>query len=205
MQMRLSALLAASVVAGCVSTTPVSAPQTLASDMAGTYETAIGSEDAMRDRRVRLAPLGDGAWVYYQVNHKADLSVYRQRVLQLLPLPDGRVAQSAWTINAPEALVDLWDKPEVQAELSLEDLSPSMDDGCAQIWTKAEEGWDGLVDPETCVIDSSRRGTQIRIGAESKVTAASLSLAERGFSLDGEQLWGTAQGAYYVLDRVGTE
>ncbi len=205
MRIKSIAILAGLFAAACVTTEPVPQHEVLAGDVAGIYETGIGTEEAMRDRRVRIAPLGDGEWLYYQVNHKTDLSVYRQRVLQLTPLPDGQVSQVAWTINEPEALVDLWDNPGVQTSLTLDDLSASMDAGCRQVWTQTAEGWHGIVDPETCVIDSARRGTQIRIGAESKLTSERLSLAERGFDLEGEQLWGTAQGDYYVLSRAGRD
>lgn len=194
--------LAALGLAGCVSVATPNLSAALAVDMAGTFETAIGTEDAMRDHRVRLDPLGPGEWIYYQVNHKTDLSVYRQRILQLEALPGGRVQQTAWTFKDAAAHVDLWDKPEALAALTLASLSTGLEQGCAQVWSRTDEGWSGTVDPGTCVIDSKRRGTQIRIGAESKLSAASLSLAERGFDLEGTQLWGTDPGDYYVLPRL---
>ena len=186
----------------CVTAPPPTASETLAASMEGIFETAIGTEDAMRDRRVRIDPLGPGEWLYYQVNHRSDLSVYRQRILQLESLPDGRVQQTAWTFNDAAAHVDLWDAPEVLASLTMGNLSTGLEQGCAQVWIREEDGWSGIVDPDTCLIDSQRRGTQIRIGAESRLSVQSLALAERGFDLDGDQLWGTDPGDFYRLDRV---
>ena len=186
----------------CVTPPAQSPAQILAAQMSGTFETAIGSDNAMRDRRVSIAPLGAGEWLYYQVNHKSDLSVYRQRILQLETMPDGRVQQTAWTFKDAAAHVDLWDNSELQAILSLDDLSTGLEQGCAQIWSREDDVWSGAVDPGTCIISSTRRGTEIRIGAESLLDEASLSLAERGFDLAGEQLWGTEPGDYYRLVRV---
>ncbi len=194
--------LLALALGACVTSPSLSPAEMLAADMADTFETAIGSDDAMRDRRIEIAPLGSGEWLYYQVNHKSDLSVYRQRILQLEALPDGRVRQTAWTFNDASAYVDLWDKPDVQAALSRDDLSAGLEDGCAQIWTRDGAIWAGKVDPDTCIITSTRRGAQIRIGADSLLDEASLSLAERGFDLAGEQLWGTDPGDYYRLTRA---
>ncbi|MCH9750948.1 MAG: chromophore lyase CpcT/CpeT [Alphaproteobacteria bacterium] len=202
MKRDLSIGLLAFALGACVTSPSLSPAEMLAANMADTFETAIGSDDAMRDRRIEIAPLGAGEWLYYQVNHKSDLSVYRQRILQLEALPDGRVRQTAWTFNDAAAHVDLWDKPDVRAALSLDDLSAGLEDGCAQIWTRDGATWAGKVDPDRCIITSTRRGAQIRIGADSLLDEASLSLAERGFELGGEQLWGTDPGDYYRLTRA---
>lgn len=202
MKLRLTLALSAVALSACATLSEVSPDEALAADMAGTFETAIGTDEAMRDRRFRLTPLGDGEWLYYQVNHKADLSVYRQRVLQLEPLADGRVRQSAWTVKEAEAHVDLWRNADAVAALDLDDLSTGLEEGCAQIWERIDTGWTGTVDPATCIITSKRRGTEIRIGADSKLTETTLELAERGFNLEGEQMWGTEPGSYHSLARV---
>lgn len=202
MKLKLITALAAFSLGACASSPNLSPAETLADRMEGTFETAIGSDEAMRDRRVRLDALGPGQWIYYQVNHRADLSVYRQRVLQLESLPDGRVRQTAWMFEDAGAHADLWNKPDMLEALSLETLSAGLEDGCAQVWSLSDGVWTGTVDPDTCTIDSARRGTQIRIGADSLLSNESLSLAERGFNLEGEQLWGTTPGDYYELARV---
>lgn len=178
------------------------AQKQLARAMVGTFEKDIGTDSAMRDRRIPIEPLGAGEWLYIQVNHTRDLSVYRQRILQLLPLDDGRVEQITWTINHPERLVDLWDNPEQGSALNFDDLSLLLGEKCSQIWSHTEPVWYGLVDPQTCIVDSPRRGEQIRLGAEASLSQTSISLAERGYDLQGEQIWGTAQEQYYTLLRV---
>lgn len=194
--------LAALTLSACATVPETRPANSLAAQMTGTFETAIGTDDAMRDRRMRIAPLGPGEWLYYQVNHNSDLSVYRQRILQLESRADGSVQQTAWTFTDAGAYADLWDKPDAEAALTLDQLSAGLEDGCAQVWRVEGETWSGAVDPGTCIIDSARRGTQIRIGAESVLAPDSLSLAERGFNLEGEQLWGTDPGDYYRLARA---
>jgi len=199
----IASILLLSLSTGACATAPDMTPsQRLASDMEGRFEVALGTDEAMQDRRLRIDALGPGEWVYYQVNHQADLSVYRQRILQLQTLSDGRVKQTAWTFEDAEAHADLWDKPGALAALSLDDLSVGLEEGCAQVWSLSDTVWRGIVDPETCIITSSRRGTQMRIGAESVLSPTSLSVAERGFDMDRAQLWGTAPGDFYVLTRV---
>lgn len=204
MTLKLAALGAVLSLCACAhAPEPSSSPSAqLAADMEGTFETALGSDAAMRDRRVRIAPLGPGEWLYLQVNHQADLSVYRQRILQLQSRADGKVEQRAWIFNDAAAYADLWDKPDAQADLSLDVLSAGLENGCAQIWRAENQDWRGTVDPKTCIINSTRRGTQIRIGADSVLTSVTLSVAERGFDLDGEQLWGTEPGEFYQLTRA---
>ena len=60
-----------------------------------------------------------------------------------------------------------------------------------------------MVNPATCIITSSRTGKLRAIGAESIVGENGLQQAERGFDPEtGEQLFGTAQGEYYMLKRI---
>ncbi|MEO1576556.1 MAG: CpcT/CpeT family chromophore lyase, partial [Pseudomonadota bacterium] len=62
----------------------------------------------------------------------------------------------------------------------------------------------GYVDPQTCVVDSARRGRKIRIESESRLSPSAYQTSERGFDLEMNPLWGSEPGTYVTLHpRVG--
>ena len=157
-------------------------------------------ETILNDYRIPMAALGEGEWLYLHRN-RGD-TPYRQRVLQFVDLPDGRVAQTAYSLTNAEGFADIPQDRARLSELTLADLRLDFTDGCEQVWARDPEPevmWAGVVDPASCVIFSKRRGYEIRIGAETQVTDEGLREAERGFTLAGEQLWGTKPGEWALL------
>lgn len=177
----------------------------LAALLFGRFEArAETPDDQMVDRRVRVpSDALSGVWYYYQVNHRADWSVYRQRVNRLTLSDDGTtILQHTYTLKSPEDYVDIWDDPARLAALSEADFEPFLNDGCEQVWKRQEQGgWFGYVDPKTCRIFSTRRNKHIHIEAEAIVTDAYLKQTERGFNPDGSQLWGSKPGEFITLYR----
>lgn len=200
-----ASLALATSLAACAAT-PIDTATTSASDpaaalaelLAGQYAApATPSGPALADTRVPIAPLDEGAWLYFERDR--DGATYRQRVLQLVNQPGGSVAQTAYTLRDPERFAD----GASLAGLSSVDLDPGMPDGCEQIWRRVgERTWVGRVDPATCIIKSRRRQTRIRIELELRLDEEGLAEAERGFALDNTQLWGTPSGAFARLARV---
>jgi len=185
-----------------------SAAEALAEAMSKPFAAPEPSENGgvLSDFRPRIAPLGEGEWVYLQRNR--DGAPYRQRVLQLLDNPDGSVSQIAWSLSDPEALENAPDQPELLDMIDRSMLVATFTEGCAQQWSftnDPEPVWSGVVDPETCVVMSQRRGAEIRIGAEARITPDGLFEAERGFSMQGEQLWGTPVGEFALIMRDETK
>lgn len=177
-----------------------------AADLADMMEGQFASletdtENNFRDRRTKIASLGEGEWLYSQINTGAENKVYRQRVIQLMDVKKGIVEQRAYTLNAEENFVDAGQK---SIAISFEDLTPAFAEGCAQIWTWERNSgiWNGLVNHETCTIYSTRREKDIGIGARAKVTGDALFQAEAGYELDGTQIWGTKDGEFIELRRV---
>jgi reactive intermediate/imine deaminase len=190
----------------CVAHNPASPAKSLAAAMSRPFVAPepSSSGEVLSDFRPRIAPLGEGQWVYLQRN-RGDVP-YRQRVLQLLDNPDGSVTQIAWSLSAPEAFTDAPSQPDVLKSLEPSMLVATFSEGCSQEWRYTvgpEPAWTGVVNPETCVIMSERRGVEIRIGAEAKITPEGMFEAERGFSLEGEQIWGTPEGEYALIMRAG--
>ena len=167
----------------------------------GTFEST-DPDNSFIDRRTRVAApeLGDHVF-YYQLNDGPDLEVYRQRILVLNDdAEDGAIRQSAWTLNDPEPFVDA--TRDDFAELTLEQVTATMPEGCEQVWTATDDGFRGYVDPQRCTIISSRTGKPRKIEAESVLTKDALQLAERGFDENDEQLFGTPPGELMTLRRV---
>ncbi len=178
----------------------------LAAAMTGTFATrADAPGTAFADFRTAIPALGDGAWIYFQRNQGAEMQVYRQRVLQLVDRPDGSVSQITYTIAEPERFASAPDDATSLTALSPADVTALLNEGCEQLWRFNAErdsgSWVGRVDPDTCTIYSQRRQTEIRIGSETRLTGDALHEAERGFDLDGNQLWGTPAGEFSTIYR----
>lgn len=168
------------------------------------------------DFRTPIAKLGEGEWVYYQRNQGIDIAVqkkaYRQRVLQLLYRPMGGVTQRTWSFVNPDRFAGAPGDADILKEITLDDLTPTMEQGCDQIWdqvpkpkTGEDSGnqiWEGSVDPKNCTIFSKRRSKRIGIGSQTRLSGEQLMEAERGFDLDGTQLWGTPPGQFTTMVRV---
>lgn len=206
-----AALAAFFVAASCAAPEESQSPQALADAMVGFHESEPGDpNNNFTDQRFRLAFPNDdsgSAWVYLQLNTGDDRKVYRQRVLQLLP-GDKSVIQRTWLLKDPSAVLDQAGQPDDVDALTLADLEkPLLEEGCVQRWTYAPASdaqpweWVGVVDPKTCVIQSKRRNKRIGIGSEARLSATTLKQAERGFDLDGSQIWGTADGDFAVMNR----
>jgi len=172
----------------------------LAAMMEGQFASLPTDPDNnFQDRRTRIPALGEGEWLYYQINTGADLKVYRQRVIQLIDKSSGIVEQNAYTLEGQENFIDAGKN---NIAISLGDLTPAFTEGCAQIWTWDSGRWEGLVDHKTCTIYSTRRERDIGIGAQARLTEYALFQAEAGYELDGTKIFGTEDGDFIELRRV---
>lgn len=187
-------------------------PENLAEAMTGRFASdADDKGNRMEDFRVPVHSLGPGEWIYFQRNQgpetRTERRAYRQRVLQLVPAPGGGVSQITWSLKAPELFASAPRHPGVLKALDKKALKLTMEAGCEQRWLfdagSGENGtWNGRVDRAECTIYSQRRQKRIGIGSETRLSADSLLEAERGFDLDGKQLWGTPSGAFTKMKRV---
>ncbi|MEM8919213.1 MAG: chromophore lyase CpcT/CpeT [Pseudomonadota bacterium] len=193
---------------------PVAAdtPESLAEAMTGRFASAPDDKGSrVEDFRVPVHNMGPGEWIYFQRNQgpetRTERRAYRQRVLQLVSAPGGGVSQITWSLKAPELFASAPRHPGVLKALDKKALKLTMEAGCEQRWLyDAGEGeggmWRGRVDPVECTIYSQRRQKRIGIGSETRLSANSLREAERGFDLDGTQLWGTPPGAFTEMKRT---
>lgn len=176
--------------------------------LAGTFDTHVldpdlPPEQRFVDKRLRLNAPQLGDYVFYQqINQHENLQLYRQRIL-ILSVPSGsdQIQQQAFSLRDADWYVDA--DASVFAALRMDDLEDALAHGCAQVWTRTATGFRGYVDPQRCRIVSSRTGKTRLIESENRLTAATLSVVERGFDAEtGEQLFGTPPGESVMLGRL---
>ncbi len=205
-------MLPAILLAGCISTEQQN-PKLDESDlkaitalMVRTF-TATNStpEDNITDARTQIhSEELNGFWFYSQINTGKNNKVYRQRVNHLDFSEDcERISLTTYKLNSPDSFIDAWENPQKLNGLSRSDITLYLNDGCQQNWTKRNETtWVGYVDSATCVIDSARRNTQIRIESGAIINSSHLKTSERGFKLDGTFLWGSQTGEFLTLSAM---
>lgn len=160
------------------------------------------SEERLIDSRQRVhAPTLGPVVFYLQLNRGADLDLYRQRIL-IFTESQGKIHQNAFTLKDASRFEDAASGDDVLRGVTEDDIEPMFVEGCSQVWTATSDGFSGYTDPKTCRIISSRTGKPRRIEAETVLREGSLSLAERGYDDDMNQLFGTPQGETTPLHRV---
>jgi hypothetical protein len=165
-------------------------------------EAELPQERRLVDSRQRVnAPDLGGVVFYLQLNQGEDLALYRQRIL-IFEEKDGRITQKAYTLNNASQFVDARSGDAALDALTTDDLKPMFQEGCGQVWTQTDTSFTGYTDPATCRIISGRTGKPRRIESVAILTGASLSLVERGYDDDMNQLFGTPQGESTRLYRV---
>jgi len=160
-----------------------------------------GPGDMMTDTRLRVnAPALGKHVVYWEVRTDDKDSAYRQILTVISPAREGFV-QKSWRLNENFS----WPNKvtaDTFATITPDDVQPVLPDGCDSFWRKTEAGWAAYLDPDNCRVYSKRRDMWRRIEAETIVSAEGLRQTERGFTDDGEQLFGTPPGEYHILDRL---
>lgn len=200
-------VLTASVLnASCSSESVTDTPSPLEQFAAvydNTFETPkTGDSPIIRDRRVRIASDNlAGVWFYSQMNTGEDFKLYRQRIFNFIERGDGQgIVQKTYVLNQPEIYANAWDNPELLATLTQDDFKPMFDMGCDTAWTETGDGaWTGYVDPQRCIIDSTRRNMKIRIESESVLSSDKYQTTERGYDIDMNFLWGSKPGEMNTL------
>ena len=167
-----------------------------------TAEPADDSRLTDSRQRVTAPTLGDVVF-YLQLNQGADLRLYRQRILVFaIDEASGAIVQNAYVLREPGRFVDAVSGDAVLDGLTADDVEPMFAEGCGQVWQREADGFAGYTDPATCRIISGRTGRPRRIEAETRLTATTLSLAERGYDDEMNQLFGTPVGELTTLHRV---
>ena len=173
--------------------------ETFAALMQGRFEIDE-PDNRMIDQRIRVDTPEVGDVVFYmQVRQGPELAVYRQRIL-VFEAEDAAIYQRAYSLHEPKRWVDA--SAVELSDLGADDIKPALPDGCDQVWIIVDQGFRGYTDPRQCTVVSSRTGKPRSIEAKTLLTESMLSLVERGFDEQGNQLFGTKPGEAVILRRV---
>lgn len=158
--------------------------------------------DVVEARVVRIWPeRSDGVWLYQEqallgganaIDPSARSRPYFQRIVHLQDIGPGMVRTTTYPMLRPERFVGAWRAPE---SIGADALGGG---GCAGIATRVAAGfWRG----ENLDCPNAYRGA-VRVTSHSLRTAQSYANWDRGWNIEGEQVWGPADGGY-VFDRTG--
>jgi CpeT protein len=173
--------------------------ETLVGYMTGTFSTA---EQAQSDtnyynitlHQVRIWPgRTDGYWLYVEQAASDRIEQpYRQRVYHLAQVSDSTYQSTVYALKNPEKYIGDWEKAN-----PLEDIDPGSlteRDGCAVILQKY--GTDTFVgSTESLRCDSNLRGAAYSTSIV-LITPTQMYSWDRGFDIDGDQVWGARDGGY---------
>lgn len=184
--------------------------QALIRDLKGDYfSDADGGAREGRPiyQRIRsiVPPEGHRYAMYSEMRHDGpDGAFYRQLIYLFDEAADrSENRMQALRVTDPEAAARLIDRPEGLAAGTVETTAGISDD-CYTVWTPMDGGFSGWIDPQRCVI-TGRRGDQRRIESRTEITSDAIGQLERGYSLDGELLFGTPTDDPYIWPRVNPE
>ncbi len=155
----------------------------------------------MRIRSI-TPPDGRAHAMYSEMRHDGpDGDVYRQ-VIYVFDETVARIENrmTALRVTEVEAAAQLLDNPDAFALGYVETVSALSED-CYAVWTVTNGAFESWIDPDRCII-TGRRGDQRRIEARTRITLQAIGQLERGYTLEGELLFGNPEGDLYIWPRV---
>ena len=186
-------------------TEPPSRVEEVAALLAGTFDSAAQSaSDPESFRAVRLVAvrvpasrLGSGAPVLYveQAFLENPDRPYRQRFYRIEETADGGVVSRVFEPKEPVAVSGKWRDPSDLALYGTGDVVERL--GCAVRLKRADDGWRGATEGRGCpsALAGARWAT-----SEVALRPGRLESWDRGYDVDGRQVWGTRSGPH-VFER----
>jgi hypothetical protein len=194
-------LLAALLLSACATTPSTTGDEELA-QLAG-FHTGLftSAPQAARDssyqvvefRAVRIWPdREDGHWVYTEQQIEGQESPYRQRIQRYFRDADGEIRLRVYTLPGVETYVGAWREP---ARLEAVDpASLNAEAGCDNVYRQVEPGvFAGSTIEQEC--RNNWRGAAY-MRSISSVQAGGFTNWDRGFTAEGEHVWGPRTGGY---------
>ncbi|MEO1366715.1 MAG: chromophore lyase CpcT/CpeT [Acidobacteriota bacterium] len=177
----------------------------LASWMQGSFSSAdqAESDEDFFDIRLEMVEIwqgrDDGPWLYIEQAAASQLDQpYRQRVYRLVEKDGGAIGSIVYEMPEPLRFAGAFRSDDPLAELSPDDLTER--EGCTVFmrWIDDEGLYRGATVDDHC--KSSLRGASYAT-SEVEVRPDRLETWDRGWSADGEYVWG-AEKAGYVFKRT---
>lgn len=147
-------------------------------------------------------PPGHSRALYSEMRHDgADGEIYRQSLLVFDENP-GRTGNtmSSLAFTDRQAAAALIHDPSLLAAGRLS-TAAALSPGCTMSFRREGEGFFGRMAPESCVI-TGKRGDTRYIEVQTLLRRDAIEQLERGFSADGQLLFGNKGGVRYVWPRI---
>lgn len=177
--------------------------QTLADWMTGSFTSKAQAESDSSYSEIELEMVRiwpnrtDGHWLYVeQAVVSAKQRPYRQRVYQLTQQDQKTFRSAVYTIDNPLRFAGDWQKNDPLVEIIPDSLA--LREGCAVILKRiTPEMFKGSTVEDKC--KSSLRGANYAT-SEVQVFENRIISWDRGFDVDGNQVWGVEKGGY-IFDK----
>ncbi|NLI14695.1 MAG: hypothetical protein GX409_00255 [candidate division Zixibacteria bacterium] len=149
------------------------------------------------DVRLRMTPIWkdrkDGFWLYVeQAMAENESRPYRQRVYHVTQINDTTFESAVFAFSDPAPYIGEWQKPEPLAGLTPDSLISKT--GCSIILYKhGEFAFSGSTVGKECASDL--RGADYTT-SEVTISKNQIISWDRGFDMDGNQVWGARKGGY---------
>ncbi len=153
--------------------------------------------------RARIdAPKLDGYWLYTQINKlDRDGEIYRQSINHFFVDVNRQIkSTSYWLKNPPKTKQT--PSPATLNSLQLSQLKSRMIPGCETTWQRRLDQFVGIVDHQTCIIDSKYKDEKRQIFGEEIVGKSGFWGREGGYTLDGKLAFGLEAPNYYEYHRA---
>jgi len=171
----------------------------LVSYMEGSFSSEVQSirDTSYFDIRLHIKRIwtdrNDAYWLYVeQAVAKFMERPYRQRVYKVTRLNSDTLVSSVYEMRSPLRFAGAWKESTPLSSLSPDSIVERQ--GCSVYLVKSENGtFVGATKPNTCLSDL--RGAKF---ASSEVTISETMLLswDRGWGMNGEQMWGATKGGY---------
>ncbi|MEO0998403.1 MAG: CpcT/CpeT family chromophore lyase [Pseudomonadota bacterium] len=141
---------------------------------------------------------GDGQrWLYAENWIQGSDKPYRQRLVRLRSDNGGVVLAASFRLPEPEAYIGAWQSPAAFDGFDIDTLTGI--EGCESVITRAgAQRFESTTQGHQC--KNSYKGAAYVL-SRSVLTAGKMVNWDRGFSTDGELVWGPAAGGYEFLRR----
>lgn len=170
----------------------------LAGFLTGTFSSKEQSEKESGYTHMNLinTPIWEeksGYWLYSELHNGKDSSaIYHQRIIHLERLDKTTLKSTSYSIPNPENYANGWNKKSVFKHLTEDNLE--IKEGCAlHFYKKTSSIYVGRTNNQLCT--SSIENVAF-IMTNMVISTNKISLWNRGYNLEGKQVWGKIKGSY---------
>jgi hypothetical protein len=155
----------------------------------------------MRVRNI-VPPLGQRHAMYAEMRHDGPDGPHYRQLIYVFDESDTRTENrmQAYRVADSDAAATLIADRSGFADGTVQATAPLSDD-CYTSWQRNGTGYSSWIDPDRCII-TGKRGDQRRIESRTEISQAAIGQLERGYTIEGELLFGNPTGDLYIWPRM---